>query len=388
MFWLRYLILLGLTLVLPLHGAEAKEFGTLREIVADAAKELLELVNGQPVSIGEFRAVGKRNLNSGPEIEVLLRKSLKEMMAVVRDEGAPFEITGDYVFVESPEPEEAAKGQKVVRLNFQVVETKTGRAVKVPISRFLRNNTEIIQVLNVTGLISLDEKQNQTDQRRQRNLEIQKSFDRPTTFVDPDRPTLVGSAKESPYRIELVSCPVGNGKTRPTEPRKARVEKGLAFVDGIDRGDVYEIRIYNNSADEIAARLFIDGLDMFEFSLDRDPKDPSRPRLSHLIVPPAKDGMPETVIGWHKSLSGLPNYAAFLVTAYGLGASSKAGIPATGPVGVIQVQFSKCHERGTGGRSKSPANETGEGPPRFAKQKAVVREIEPPTDVVTIRYTR
>src|SRR5262249_51926878 len=141
----------------------------------------------------------------------------------------------------------------------------------------------------------------------------------------------------------------------------------------------------NNSPEEVAARVFIDGLDVFHFSDDRDPFDRTRPRFSHFIVPPRSS---ETIPGWHKSVSGKKNFLAFLVTAYGEGASSQAGIPASGPVGVIQVQFSRCYPRQAGGRSRSPSNETGFGPPRAIKQEAVAREIEPPTDCVSVRYTR
>ena len=158
----------------------------------------------------------------------------------------------------------------------------------------------------------------------------------------------------------------------------------------VDRGKVYEVRVHNASPEEVAVRVFIDGLDVFHFSADRDPSDPTRPRFSHFIVPPASGGKAgvETIAGWHKSIAGTPNFLAFLVTAYGEGASSKAGVPASGPVGVIQVQFSRCYTRLPGNRSRSPSNETGFGPPRDVEQEAVTREIEPPVDVVSIRYTR
>ena len=48
----------------------------------------------------------------------------------------------------------------------------------------------------------------------------------------------------------------------------------------------------NRTAEEVAIRVFIDGLDLFHFSNDRDPRDPTRPLFSHLIVPPAKAGQP------------------------------------------------------------------------------------------------
>ena len=70
------------------------------------------------------------------------------------------------------------------------------------------------------------------------------------------------------------------------------------------------------------------------------------------------------------------------------GSASSQGIPASGPIGVIQVQFSRCHPVLPGAGKGSPANETGFGPPRKIDQEEVAREVEPPIDVVSVRYTR
>ena len=40
------------------------------------------------------------------------------------------------------------------------------------------------------------------------------------------------------------------------------------------------------------------------------------------------------------------------------------------------------------GRKRSAGNETGKGPPREVGQTEVAREVEPPIDVVSVRYTR
>ncbi|MFO0954693.1 MAG: hypothetical protein U0835_26715 [Isosphaeraceae bacterium] len=110
------------------------------------------------------------------------------------------------------------------------------------------------------------------------------------------------------------------------------------------------MRVHNGSSEEVAVRVFVDGLDVFLFSSDRDPKDPSKPRFSHFVI---ASGKSEIVPGWHRSLAGSPGFLAFLVTAYGQGASQE-GIPAQGPAGVVQVQFSKCHPALPGGGRASP----------------------------------
>jgi hypothetical protein len=379
---------LGLAPCRVAAGSEESESGSFEEVIRSAAAAVLKLVKDQPVAVGQITPTGLPDANGGPAIAELLRKELESLRAGSVRRTAPFEVKGDFVLAPHPDKAEAALGQKIVRVIFRVVDTATGEENNLRLIRFIRDNTSIIRLLGISGPLSLPEG-NQVEARRKRNEDIQRLVPDPKTIIDPKNPSLVGTSAASPYRVEILAGPKGDGSTRPTEAKPARLENGLAFVN-VDRGEVYEIRIHNASPEEAAVRVFIDGLDVFHFSNDRKPDDSTKPKFSHFIVPPARGGTPsvETIPGWHKSLEAKPNFLAFLVTAYGEGASSKAGAAAQGPVGVVQVQFSRCHTRLPGGRSRSPSNETGFGPPRDIEQKAVEREIEPPTDVVSIRYTR
>lgn len=69
------------------------------------------------------------------------------------------------------------------------------------------------------------------------------------------------------------------------------------------------------------------------------------------------------------------------------GAVSQSGLASRGDVGVIHVQFSRCGQLAPGERAV-PGNETGFGPPREVKQEVVSYQIEPPHDLVSIRYVR
>ena len=172
--------------------AETAAFGSLQEIVADAAKKLVEMVGDSKVSVGEFGFVGKRNINGGPQIAEFLRLSLNVLKpGVVILEDAPFEIKGQYLFIDSPDPGEPP-GQKVVKIDFQVIEIKTGSTVQVPITRLLRNNTAIIGLLGIQGSLPNDNDPNQSNDRRKRNQAIQDNLGRPQVFVDPARPTARG----------------------------------------------------------------------------------------------------------------------------------------------------------------------------------------------------
>ncbi|MGO8898718.1 MAG: hypothetical protein ACLQU5_10280 [Isosphaeraceae bacterium] len=379
---------LSMSLAPPASRADAPS-DSLSEVLHSAAEEILKVVKDQAVSVGQITPTGLPDANGGPAIVELLKQELEQLRpGSVRRAGA-FEIKGDFNLAPHPDPSEAGLGQKVVRLLFRIVDTATGEENNLRLTRFLRDNTTIARVLGVSGPLPLDPAKDQREQRRERNKAIQDNLQNPKTFIDQKNPSRISSTSDSPFQVEILAGPLGDGKARPTEPRTARIEEGLGFVD-VKRGEVYEVRIYNRSREEVAVRLFIDSLDMFHFSDGRDPKDPTRPKFAYLILPPGTNESPsvQEIAGWHKSIKGKENFLAFLVTEYGKGAASSQGIPASGPIGVIQVQFSRCHPDLPGGRKRSAGNETGKGPPREVGQTEVTREVEPPIDVVSVRYTR
>ncbi|WP_406695168.1 hypothetical protein V5E97_29440 [Singulisphaera sp. Ch08] len=376
----------------PATAQEPPASATLEEIVLDAAKSIADLAGKESVMVGQIvPSKDLENSNGGPGIERLIEDSLRSLKTVtVLPNGASFEVTGSVFFVATPSQEPIEVGLKVIRLNLKLTKAATGEESSVPITRFIKNNTQIIRIVQPSGSLPLDPTKPDPEQRAERNKTIQELLKNPQSFIDPAHPSLVSSAKESPYKVEILAGPLGDGSVRPTRGRDATAEtNGLPFVN-IARGEVYEIRIHNTSPGEVAAQVFIDNIGVFAFSDDHDPNDPSRPKYSHVIIPGAKGGeaVVETIPGWHKSLKSEPNYQAFLVTAYGQGASSKLGQSAHGKVGVIQVLFSRCFALAQDGKSKSPGNETGFGPGRNIEQEEAHREIEPPIDSVSVRYTR
>ncbi len=380
-----YLAALLLTLASSRSSfAEPEPVNGLSDVIKIAAEEVLKLANGQPLSIGQVTPTGLPDANGGPAIGLLLKLELeRQKPGIVLEKDAPFEVNGTFVFGPHPDASEATLGQKALRLIFRIVDTQTGEETPLRLSRFfLQDNTTIARVLQPSGSLPTGPPGDQPAQRRERNEKIQKLVKQPESFVDPARPTLVSTSPTSPYAVEILACHIGDGQTRPTEGRPARIDKGLARID-LERDEVYEIRIHNNSPDEVAARVFIDGIDVYQFSDDRDPKDATRPKFTHFIIPAQSTSQ---IPGWHKRQVGADNFLAFLVTAYGKGASTK-GVKAQGEVGVIQVQFSRSKPMPADGLPRGADIETGFGPPRQGEQKAVVREIEPFIDAVSIRYT-
>jgi hypothetical protein len=153
----------------------------------------------------------------------------------------------------------------------------------------------------------------------------------------------------------------------------------------VGKNQEYEIVVFNESRDEIAAAITVDGIDVFNFSEDIDPKT-KKSLYTHFVISP---GSELVLPGWHKTVGSKrdDNFLAFLVTEYGKGAHSKL-FPqqaAEGTVGAVTVGISKTlNIQG----SKPPELETGFGRPIKRDQKPVERTIEKPHVFITVRYDR
>lgn len=196
--------------------------------------------------------------------------------------------------------------------------------------------------------------------------------------------TKIRSDVESPISVEIAAKSVLAGKDAIAIPRAPVKENGIFPFVPLGIGETYEITVHNDSAEEIAVGMTIDGIDQFTFSEDRDPST-GRPRYSHWIVAP-KSKM--TIRGWHKTsdLKRDDNVLSFLVTKYGEGGSRLVSHPEADSVGVITVSVSKSHLP-TSAKSRGDA-ETGFGPPIKVEQTVVQRNIDPPHEFISIRYNR
>lgn len=346
----------------------------VREKFRELADGVLKVTNGQPVAVGVFSQTSLRDTNAGPGLEQMLAFELNRLKpGIVRDD-AKYEIKGDYAFAKSRDP--AHEGLKVVKINIRVIDKEFAEELITFRPQVVLDHTRTVaEVLQITAALP------PKGSKEQRNEKLDEHQNHPSVHVHGSGRTLVSSSPESPYAVEVLVKPLKDHDKQDAQPRPARNENGKAFVH-VEQDELYEVRLYNNSDKPTAVTLSVDGLDVFHFSQDRNAE--RAPRFTHHILQPRTS---QTIVGWHNSLEGTQNYLSFLVTAYGQGAVSKAGIKARGQVGVIHVQFSHCSPLAPGQRARS-GNETGFGPPREVKQKVVAYEIEPPHDFVSIRYTR
>ena len=363
-------------------ATEARATEELRNELHRLAEQVLKLTKNQPVTVGVFSPTGLPASNSGPGIEGILSQELEVIRPGCVTKDAAYEVKGDYAFAKSRDPK--SEGLKIIQIKTRLIDKEFNEDIlQAPLEAVFTGNNTIAQIVQPTVSLPPD------GAKKERNEKIDAALREPSVFVDG---TVVRSTPESPYAVEILVKPLGSDE--PAQPREITDADGEAFVD-LKREELYEVRVHNATAQEVAVALTIDGLDMFHFSQDR--RDDGRPRYTHTIVYPrgymaadnpkaVYDGT-ATIVGWHHALEGTENYLSFLVTEYGKGAISQTGMQARGNVGVIHVQFAHCRPLPEGVKPRS-GNETGFGPPRTVKQKAVRFEIDPPHDFVSIRYSR
>jgi hypothetical protein len=335
----------------------------IRTALAKPIQDLLTEEKQEAVAIGEFTGPALLDTNAGPGVQQILAEELQALKVTVQKK-ANLSVKGRYAKVEDKE----SPGQIAVKLTAEVLDRNDER--KAEFRALLRGTADIARLLGVT--VSLPPP-DEPGAGKARNQELDRRSENPQVHVDGSK---VSASADSPYAVEVLV------KAAPEEkaaPRAARVADGQAFVD-VKRGELYELRLHNTTGSEAGVTVTIDGLDAFAFSEVRDPKT-GRPRYSHYIVKP---GGTATVVGWHLRDKPPDNYASFLVTEYGKGASARAVAQAQGQRGVITVTFAPAFE----GKPRSSADETGLGPPRSVDVKPVQRSVGPVRETVSIRYTR
>lgn len=265
----------------------------------------------------------------------------------------------------------------------------------------IASTSVVAQVAGVTGSIPADTKATQAE----RNKALQEHAEKPTFYADG---TKIRSSQTSPYAVEVLHQGLLPGKEpslsladydpRPT-PCAVTNQDGLAFIEDLKPNDLYQVKVYNDTNEDVAISLSVDGVDEFFFSEVRRPDD-HQPLYGHWIIYPkgyADPELPNTrpydgtllVEGWHKSDGPTDNVLSFRVTSLGKGAAAEAGMKAQGDVGVIHVQFSHCWPKGKRPSGKGIRGlKTERGPSRTVRQKRVEYEFDVPFEFITVRYTQ
>lgn len=336
----------------------------LDSLVAQVA-DVLKANRSDRIKSPKVRCREKEDDPQGAWIEQAITMRLKSHKIQISNE-AGIELFTEYSFQASSQH----TGRQIV-LESRILKDGAGQQVLPKIT-----STDMRDKLRLAGsCISIPP--NGTKQERSEAFDTQ--CEQPGAFLSGDQKTRISPSKNSPYYVEMLAGPKG-GKGQLRE-RKASVEGGKALAQ-IDRDEEYRIRIANNSKTESACQVFIDGINIFEFSEDRKANGDSLHK--YFLV---SSGKVVDVPGWHRSATGSVNWNAFVVTKFGDGVASL--VNPKGKVGSILVMFSNSFDPSdpTIGYRSSDL-ETSRGRNLEGKQDVFVRKVDLPHETIAVRYTR
>ena len=385
--FLLFLFFASLALLQSQASANTAEFSS-------AATKITNLLLSQGETTVAFDALEHSenaigNYGPGLRAELILAFETVNMSLKANNEkyltigpNATFKVRGSYSIGDDPDDLGTVERKRLLALEV-TIEITNGVETQSDFTFFLSRERDIIAAEGLN--IQFDDQQRRetrsahTEIRRVRKVALQKHAEenRSSFFVEGSK---IKTNPNSEYAIELLTkSPAGQKYT----PRKPKADSGVFPFVPVGVGEVYGIKVYNNSDQEIGVAMKIDGIDQFTFSEERDPKT-GRPRFTTWIIAPNSSF---TIKGWHITADNTreDNLSAFQVTGYGEGASRFVRNVAPSGNGVITVAISNSFDqRG----AKTAGTETGFGPPVKQNQKVVNRQLEPPHEFLALRYNR
>jgi hypothetical protein len=325
---------------------------------------------GNAIMMGEFTGPPGLASSGGPGIAQSLKAQLENLgVAVTRR--AQIAVKGEYRIATDAESNKTAMAI-VARLT-----DRTGKELLElrPLGVF-----DLATIAGVTG-VSMVAPVNKTLEEREAAVD--------QALLTIQRPakkgTLIQASDHSLYGVEILVGPdpgAAPPDLRKYRPRAANIGRdNLAFLT-IARGEVYAVRIVNNSKFDAAATVTIDGLNMFAFSENSS--------YEFVVVPAGSDGV---IVGWHRNNEVSD---AFQVSEYSKSAAFKQ-MPNSSSIGTIHVSFKAAWARDTpppedefppGGAQPRDANATARGAEVKAKYTEVVREYGKLREAVSVRYNK
>lgn len=292
-----------MTLVLALACGPVHAATGLQEEVATVAKELSKAIKGMQhdsVSIGQFSGPPQAEASGGPGIAQMLTDELAKHEITVKRR-AELGLKGEFRSAKND------RGRVVARIEGQL--TNRSGEVLISFARDVTGAGDVSALLGLTVDLPADKPEKTRDQK------LAESIDQPQADV---RLARVSASTTSPYAMEIF---VKSGAG--WETRKATLDEGLAFVQ-LNRGDVYGVKLINDSPIDAAVTLSIDGVNAFAFSENKE--------YQHFIVRANTNGF---VQGWHRTNQFAD---AFEVGEFSKSAAA-AVLPSGGAIGTITATF-------------------------------------------------
>ena len=327
--------------------------------VASKIKQLLEQKGNDAIAVGEFRGPARLVSSSGPSISKALADSLKKIGVPVKRLAA-LEVNGDYRDVE-----DRATKRVAVEIKARIIDDKGAELVAFE-PRGILDLSSIASLIGSTVAVPSEG----TDQQLDRAL--REAIKNPKVHIDGTR---IAADPASLYAIEVL---INSGTDSVPRPA-VKDDDGFAFVK-IRRGEIYALRLINDSPHDAAVLLTVDGLSVFAFSANTNYTRWIVPSKQSLVVP-----------GWHRTNSVSDS---FQVTEYAKSAAAEK-LPGSTTVGTITAVFAaawpedaKPPQDEAPTRRGGPGNATGKGPPVGTSFTEVARVIGRFRASVSVRYTK
>lgn len=352
----------------PARGDELKSKMS-RKLSDIGFKRLLDDLGETAVAVGDFTTKAQLNSSGGLAIGRTLIDALQDMGVRV-DRRARHEVSGKI-------SRGQVKGLSALKVHAEVEDTKAERVV-LEFEVELVDAATIMRVAGGTGDIS-------GNRRDEQSGKVERNLDNPTVQISsrPGSPvpdSRVAASASSPYAIELL---VKQGEN-DYRPRSAAVVDGQAVVP-LTRDDVYAVRLINDSDQNAAVILALDGLSMFSFS------DTPADREARVILSPHSDAV---ITGWYRN-DGPKGSNEFLITRLSEAAVAQLLPPSPARVGMVTAEFAVAWPRGTptppgevDDLTKDDGLGTAIGKPIDQPFQRVDFLYGKPKSVVTIRYDK
>ena len=320
------------------------------------AKQLADVLrqdfNTSEVSVGQFIGSPTLNISTGPSIVLAIRTQLEKHGIQVKRRAA-YGLGGEIYPAKDHVGRVAARIKGSIYDGSQKTELKFDELITEP--------SAVAAIFGAT--VEIPANRNQVEHSRT----LASAIAEPRISVKHAK---VSPSRTNPFSIEVVVL----DHTGRYKPRPAVEEDGFAYVD-LRRGEEYGIKVSNNSSQETAVTVTIDGINCFEFGNNK--------KLKHFIVAQHKSIV---VPGWYRSLH---RSDAFKITDYPESAAAKLGAT-TEQCGTITVAFSLTQDphRSSGHDEQFRGKATGFGRQLTTDFKEVQRKIGQLITSISIRYEK
>ncbi len=295
-----------LAVSLMLHQSTANANEALRPAISDLSQKVAKLLKGrgeEQIAIGAFTGPSFAVASSGPGITRILADELKQHGVNVSRQ-AKLEIKGDYRSIT-----ERSTGLLELRIKSQILDN-FGETLLELNSRIEDPNI-LAQVL---GLNKPDLGEGITHAKASETIK--------SLIEDPQADvhgSVIKTVPSSLYGMEILT----KQPSGAYDAQSISIADSLPFVE-LDRGEVFAVRLINDSDNDAAVVLTLDGLSCFAFT--------NGPKYEHFIV---RKNASLIIKGWHRTNTTSDE---FLITRY---ADSAAAEELVSPdlVGTITATF-------------------------------------------------